>query len=144
LSDLRFIVIIPSNPSASSSLYPSAFVGCWWDLRRNSSFYYLHIILVLGVFQGLCGVWIITAVRYVLMQVRDDKCQYQSRFGSISWTEHESQYSQAKLELYGLFCALCAYHIYIIRAKNLVVEVDTKYLKGMLNNPDIQPNTTIN
>jgi hypothetical protein len=28
--------------------------------------------------------------------------------------------------------------------KNLIVEVDTKYLKGMLNNPDIQPNTTIN
>jgi hypothetical protein len=28
--------------------------------------------------------------------------------------------------------------------KNLVVEVDAKYLKGMLNNPDIQPNTTIN
>jgi hypothetical protein len=78
------------------------------------------------------------------MQVRDDKRQYLSRFGSIAWTEHESQYSQAKLELYGLFRALCAYRIYIIRVKNLVIEVDTKYLKGMLNNPDIQPNATIN
>jgi hypothetical protein len=28
--------------------------------------------------------------------------------------------------------------------KNLIIEVDTKYLKGMLNNPDIQPNATIN
>jgi hypothetical protein len=28
--------------------------------------------------------------------------------------------------------------------KNLVVEVNAKYLKGMLNNPDIQPNPTIN
>jgi hypothetical protein len=28
--------------------------------------------------------------------------------------------------------------------KNRVVEVDAKYLKGMLNNPDIQPNATIN
>jgi hypothetical protein len=28
--------------------------------------------------------------------------------------------------------------------KNLIVEVDAKYLKGMLNNPDIQPNATIN
>jgi hypothetical protein len=28
--------------------------------------------------------------------------------------------------------------------KNLIVEVDAKYLKGMLNNPDIQPNVTIN
>jgi hypothetical protein len=60
-SDLRCIVIILSNPSASSLLYPLAFVGCWWDLRRDSLFSYLCIILVLGVFQGLCGVWIISA-----------------------------------------------------------------------------------
>jgi hypothetical protein len=60
LSDLCFIVVIPLNPFASSSLYPSAFVGCWWGLRRDSSFDYLCIILVLGVFHGLCGVWIIT------------------------------------------------------------------------------------
>jgi hypothetical protein len=56
----------------------------------------------------------IIAIGYVLMQVRDDKRRYPSRFGSIAWTEHESWYSQAKLELYGLFCALHAYHIYII------------------------------
>jgi hypothetical protein len=46
----------PRNPFASSSFHPSAYVGCWWDLRRDPSFSYLHIILVLGVFQGLCGV----------------------------------------------------------------------------------------
>jgi hypothetical protein len=85
----------------------------------------------------------ITAVRYVLMQVRDDKHRYLNRFGSIAWMERESQYSQAKLELYGLFRTLRAYCIYI-GVKNPVVEVDTKYLKGMLNNPDIQPNATIN
>jgi hypothetical protein len=56
---LHFTVIVPSNSSASSSLCPLAFVGCWWDLRRNSSFPYLLIILCLGVFQGLCGVRII-------------------------------------------------------------------------------------
>jgi hypothetical protein len=78
------------------------------------------------------------------MQVCDDKHWYLSRFGSIAWMEHESQYTQAKLELYGLFHALYAYHIYIIGVKNFVVEVDTKYLKSMLNNLDIQPNTTIN
>ena len=27
---------------------------------------------------------------------------------------------------------------------NLMVEVDAKYIKGMLNHPDIQPNATIN
>jgi hypothetical protein len=86
----------------------------------------------------------VITVRYVLMQVRDDKHRYPSRFGSIAWTERESRYSQAKLELYSLFRALHAYHIYIIGVKNLVVKVDAKYLKGMLNNPDIQPNTTIN
>jgi hypothetical protein len=86
----------------------------------------------------------ITTVGYVLIQVRDDKHRYLSRFGSIAWTECESQYSQAKLELYGLFRTLYAYHICIIRVKNLIVEVDARYLKGMLNNPDIQPNATIN
>jgi hypothetical protein len=50
----------------------------------------------------------------------------------------------SKLELYGLFHTLRVYRIYIIGVKNLIVEVDAKYLKGMLNNPDIQPNTTIN
>jgi hypothetical protein len=56
---------------------------------------------------------IILAVGYVLMQIRDDKCRYPSRFGSIAWTEHKSQYSQAKLELYGLFHTLPAYRIYM-------------------------------
>jgi hypothetical protein len=32
----------------------------------------------------------VTAIRYVLMQIRDDKCQYPSRFGSIAWMECES------------------------------------------------------
>jgi hypothetical protein len=54
-----FYCYYPFNPSVSFSLYPLAFVGCWWDLRRDSSLYYLRNILVLGVFQGLCGVWII-------------------------------------------------------------------------------------
>ena len=56
----------------------------------------------------------------------------------------ESQYSQAKLELYGLFCSLRAVQVFIFGVTNLVVEMDTKYVKGMINNPDLQPNTTIN
>jgi hypothetical protein len=62
-SALHFTLIIPSDSSAFSSIYPSAFVGCWWDLRRDSSSSYLHIILVLGVFQALCGVGIINTER---------------------------------------------------------------------------------
>ena len=34
--------------------------------------------------------------------------------------------------------------IHIIGVRNLVVEVDARFIKGMLNNPDIQPNATIN
>ncbi|TDL14361.1 hypothetical protein BD410DRAFT_694990, partial [Rickenella mellea] len=53
-------------------------------------------------------------------------------------------YSQAKLELFGLYRALRAIRLYIIGVENLTVEVDAKYIKGMINNPDIQPNATIN
>jgi hypothetical protein len=86
----------------------------------------------------------VLGVGFVLMQIRDDGKRYPSRFGSISWNERESRYSQSKLELYGLFRALRAYRIFIIGVRNLTVEVDAKYIKGMLNNPDIQPNATIN
>ena len=58
--------------------------------------------------------------------------------------ERESRYSQPKLELYGLFRALRAYRLYLVGVKNLHVEVDAKYIKGMLNEPDLQPNATIN
>ena len=40
--------------------------------------------------------------------------------------------------------ALRAFRVFIVGLKNLTVEVDAKYIKGMLNNPDIQPNATIN
>ena len=33
-------------------------------------------------------------------------------------------------------------HLYVVR--NLVVKVDAKYIKGILNNPDLQPLATIN
>lgn len=33
---------------------------------------------------------------------------------------------------------------YLVGVRHLVVEVNVKYIKGMLANPDIQPNTTIN
>jgi hypothetical protein len=58
------LLLSPSNSSVSSLLYPLAFVGSWWDLRRDSLFSYLRIILALGVFQGLCGVRIINIYIY--------------------------------------------------------------------------------
>src|SRR6267154_1985884 len=34
--------------------------------------------------------------------------------------------------------------VFIFRISNLTVKVDAKYIKGMINNPDTQPNATIN
>ena len=72
------------------------------------------------------------------------KIRYPSRYGSIPMSERESRYSQPKLELFGLYRALRHWRLYIIGAKKLKVEVDAKYIKGMLNEPDLQPNAAIN
>jgi hypothetical protein len=36
------------------------------------------------------------------------------------------------------------WRLYLVGAENLHVEVDAKYIKGMLNEPDLQPSNTIN
>lgn len=84
------------------------------------------------------------AVNYVLVQLDDNGHHRPAHFDSIFWNEHELHYLQAKLNLYSLFCALKAVKIWIIGIKNLIVKVDTQYIKGMINNPDIQPNTSMN
>jgi hypothetical protein len=86
----------------------------------------------------------VRSVGWILAQDCSDGCCRPSHFSSISWSNRESRYSQAKLELYGLFRALCAQCLHLISVHNLVVEVDASYIKGMLSNPDIQPNATIN
>jgi reverse transcriptase-like protein len=45
----------------------------------------------------------VIAVGFILFQEGEDGKRYPNRFGSLSLTEVESRYSQAKLELYGLF-----------------------------------------
>jgi hypothetical protein len=67
---------------------------------------------------------------YILVQLGEDGLEYPSRFGSITWNERESRYSQAKLELYGLFRVLKAARTYLIEIKDLLVRVDAKYIKG--------------
>jgi hypothetical protein len=84
------------------------------------------------------------AVGYVLSQLGSDGRRYPARFGSIPWNERESRYSQPKVELYGLFRALREERIHLIGVRDLVVEMDASSVKGMLNNPDLQPNATIN
>jgi hypothetical protein len=72
------------------------------------------------------------AIGYVLAQQMpgSDTKQYPSRFGSMRLNEREANYSQPKLELYGLFRSLHATRLYIISVKKLVVEVDAKYIRG--------------
>ncbi|KIY60738.1 hypothetical protein CYLTODRAFT_326548, partial [Cylindrobasidium torrendii FP15055 ss-10] len=53
-------------------------------------------------------------------------------------------YSQAKLELRGLWRALHAMRIYLVGLQHFTVEMDAKYVRGMLNNPDVHPNASIN
>ena len=86
------------------------------------------------------------AIGYVLSQQHptNPKIRYPNRFGSMVLNTREANYSQSKLELYGLFHVLKAVRLYIIGVKNLIVEVDAKYIQGMLNHPDVQPNATIN
>ena len=56
----------------------------------------------------------------------------------------EARYSQSKLELHGVFRALKSLHLHLVGLPTFNLEVDAKYIKGMLNNPDIQPNNAIN
>jgi hypothetical protein len=86
----------------------------------------------------------VIAVRYSLLQLGDDGKRYLNRFGSLGPTDVESHYSQAELELYRLFRALHSVRIFIFGVVNFTVEMDAKYIKGMINNPDLQPNATIN
>jgi hypothetical protein len=60
------------------------------------------------------------AIGFILLQVGEDGNRYPSQFRSIALTEVESHYSQAKLELYGLFRALCMVCIFIFGVKNLL------------------------
>jgi hypothetical protein len=84
------------------------------------------------------------AVGWILSQECEDGVRRHSRFGSITWNKRESRYSQPKIKLYGLFRMLRALHIHIVGVTNLIVEMDAKFVKGMLSNLDIQPNATIN
>ena len=85
-------------------------------------------------------------VSYLLCQCDMDNpclCRY-AHFGSITLNDHESRFSQPKLKLYRLFHALHCLKAYLIGVWNLIVEVDARYIKGMLSNPDLMPSTSIN
>jgi hypothetical protein len=86
------------------------------------------------------------AIGFILSQCDPDnpKLRYHARFGSITLNDRECRFSQPKLELYGLYRALRALKLYLIGIRNLIIEVDAKYIKGMLANPDVAPSASIN
>jgi hypothetical protein len=86
------------------------------------------------------------AIGYLLAQcdLVTPKLRYYAKFGSITLNEREARFSQPKLELYGLYRTLRALKGLLLGIRNLVVEVDAMYIKGMLKNPDIAPSASIN
>jgi hypothetical protein len=56
------------------------------------------------------------AIGYILSQcdTKNPRLRYHARFGSITLNERESQFSQPKLELYGLYRALRVLKLYLI------------------------------
>jgi len=74
----------------------------------------------------------------------DPKKHHYVKFGSKPLNDRESRFSQPKRELFGLKEALRLNKKILFGARNLIVETDAKYIKGMLENPDMMPNATIN
>lgn len=86
------------------------------------------------------------AVGIIIYQLdpNDPKKKHYARFASITLGERESRYSQPKRELYGMMRALEAMSYWLFGVRKLVVETDALYIRGMLKNPGMGPNATIN
>ena len=80
----------------------------------------------------------------ILLQIGENGERFSSRFMFETWNARERNYSQPKIELFDLFRAMYEACIYLIELNHFFVEVDVKYIKGMINNPNLQSNATIN
>ena len=61
-------------------------------------------------------------------------------FSSIMLNDREARFLQPKKELFVLKQALEANKYLLIGCRKLIVETDAKYLRGMLNHPEMGPN----
>ena len=84
--------------------------------------------IILSIDSSYLGVGII------LSQIDEHGKKRPTCYGSLPFSTNEANYSQPKLELYGLFCALVHFHQHIIGARNLVVEVDANTSVECLTN----------
>ena len=83
-------------------------------------------------------------VGFVLSQEDEHGRRVPARYGSLPLNEAEKRYGPSKLELYGVYRGLRHFRIYIIGAGQLILEVDTTSIKGMIGNPDVQPDAASN
>ena len=74
----------------------------------------------------------------------DPKKHYFAKFGLKPLNDREAGFSQPKRELFGLKEALRLNKCWLFGARKLIVETDAKYIKGMLENPDMMPTAIIN
>ncbi|OBZ73962.1 hypothetical protein A0H81_05907 [Grifola frondosa] len=119
-----------------------------WRLRSHPTnpgirrFVWEHMHSISRIVQRMryCGV----GFHLCQCDLENPRIRYYNRFSSITLNDRESRFSQPKLEIYGLFRALRALRLYLIGVRNLVIEVDARYIKGMLQNPDIAPSASIN
>lgn len=82
---------------------------------------------------------------YIYQEDPDDpKKRTYAKFGSITLDDRQSRFSQPKREFFGLKTALHVERRWLFGCRNLIVETDAKYIKGMIENPDLMPNATIN
>ena len=88
--------------------------------------------------------WMAIGIEIYQCDPDDPKKRYFAKFDSIPLNEREARFSQPKRELYGLMRALLDQQYWLLGCRKLVVETDAMYIKGMLANPGMGPNATIN
>jgi hypothetical protein len=88
--------------------------------------------------------WMAVGIQIYQTDPHDPKKRYYAKFASITLNRREAEFSQLKRELYGLKRALESMQYWLLGCRRLVVEMDAKYIQGMLNNPGMGPNATIN
>ena len=76
--------------------------------------------------------------------INDPKKHYYVKFGSKLMNDREARFSQPKRELFGMKEALRLNKQILFGVRKLIVETDAKYIKGMLQNLDMMPTSTIN
>lgn len=88
--------------------------------------------------------WMAVGLEIYQVDPDDPKKRYYAKFDSIPLNDREARFSQPKRELYGLLRALHHMQYWLLGCRKLVVETDAMYIKGMLSNPGMGPNATIN